>query len=155
MVTQERLKELFEYKDGDLYRKKDGKLARVKSNPKQRYERMTIDSKVYRIHRMIFLYHNGYLPDVLDHIDGNKKNNIIENLRVATQQQNCLNRMAHKNNRSGYKNVHWANSMNKWCVLINVDGKRKVINYFEDVELAGLVAQEARDLYHGEFANHH
>ena len=94
------------------------------------------------------------IPLDVHHIDGNRKNNKIENLRIATQQQNCLNRIAHKNNRSGYKNVHWANGMNKWCVLINVGGKRKVIDYFEDIELAGFVAQEARNKFHGEFARH-
>lgn len=155
MITQQRLQELFIYKDGLFFnRKTNASCSLVPITNHQRYNRIVVDGKAYAFHRLVFLYHKGYLPKIIDHIDNDRTNNRIENLREATQQQNCLNRVAHKNNRSGYKNVHWHSAMKKWSVLINVDGKRKTIGYFDDVELAGLVAQEARAKFHGEFACH-
>jgi hypothetical protein len=155
VITQERLKELFDYKDGQFIdRKTNAAKTLVPITNHHRYYRVVVDGKAYGLHRMIFLYHKGYLPKVIDHVDNDRTNNQIENLREATQQQNCLNRVAHKNNRSGYKNVHWDKAMNKWAVQISIDRKRRVFGYFDDVELAGLVAEEARDKFHGEFARH-
>ena len=54
-------------------------------------------------------------------------------------------------NKSGSKNVHWNKQRNKWTVMIRVDKKQKYIGLFEDLELAELVATEARDKYHKEF----
>jgi hypothetical protein len=155
VITQQRLLELFEYKDGQFIDSKTKTIKKpVPITAQHRYNRIVIDRKVYGLHRMIFLYHKGYLPNIIDHIDNDRTNNRIENLREATQQQNCLNRVAHKNNRSGYKNVHWNKAMNKWAVQISIGRKRHVFGYFDDVELAGLVAQEARDKFHGEFSRH-
>ena len=80
MITQNRLKELFDYQNGELIRKKTGKPATVKQTQGHRYLRMTVDSKVASVHRMVFLWHHGYLPKITDHIDGNRLNNQIENL---------------------------------------------------------------------------
>ena len=149
------MKQEVEYRDGHFYKLSNGAL--VTETPikgAHRYVRVRICGVVQRLHRMVFLYHKGYLPKIIDHIDNDRTNNRIENLREVTQQQNCLNRVAHKNNRSGYKNVYWHSAMNKWSVLVNVNGARKTIGYFDDVELAGLVAQEARAKFHGEFARH-
>ena len=155
MLTQEAMKKEVEYRDGHFYKLSDGSLVTETPIRKtQRYIRVRVCGVVQRLHRMVFLYHKGYLPKIIDHIDNDRSNNRIENLREATQQQNCLNRVAHKNNRSGYKNVHWHSAMNKWSVLVNVGGSRKTIGYFDDVELAGLVAEEARAKFHGEFACH-
>ena len=155
MITQEQLKQEVRYEDGHFYRLSDGE--QVTESPitdHHRYLRVRVCGKVYALHRMVFLWQNGYLPKIVDHIDNDRSNNKIENLREATQQQNCLNRVAHKNNRSGYKNVFWDSKSNKWCVLVNVFGKRKTIGRFEDLELAELVAYEARVKFHGEFARH-
>ena len=155
MTTQKRLKELFDYQDGQfINRKTNAVKALVPITKHHRYCRVVIDGKAYTFHRMVFFYHKGYLPKIIDHIDNDRTNNRIENLREVTQQQNCLNRVAHKNNQSGYKNVHWDKAMNKWSVQININRKRRVFGYFDDLELAGLVAVEARDKYHGEFACH-
>lgn len=155
VITQQAMRKEVEYRDGHFYKLSNG--AMVTETPikgTQRYIRVTICGVNQRLHRLVFLYHKGYLPKIIDHIDNDRTNNRIENLREATQQQNCLNRVTHKNNRSGYKNVHWEKGMNKWCVLVNVHGKRKVLGYFEDVEFAGFVAEEARAKFHGEFARH-
>lgn len=159
MITQERLKELFDYQDGALIRRKDGRSAVIAMGTK-RYERVTVDSKIQSLHRMIYLWHHGYLPKTLDHIDGDRANNKIENLREATQHQNCLNRKHQTTSKSPYKNVYLqpptknAKWKRNWVVSLNVAGKRKYIGSFEDLELADLVATEARDKFHGQFARH-
>ena len=158
MITKELLHELFEYKDGHLYWKVS-RSQRVKVGNKaggvhkpSGYYHIEFNSKKYKGHRLIFLMHHGNLPKVIDHIDGDKLNNKIENLREATQQQNCYNSGMKKLNTSGVKNVHLHKPTNKWLVQLMVNGKKKYFGLYEDLELADLVAQEARDKYFGEFA---
>jgi hypothetical protein len=159
VVTQEQLKNLFDYEDGKLIRKKNGKSAVITMGTK-RYERISVDEKIQALHRMIFLWHHGYLPKTIDHIDGDRLNNRIENLREVTQQQNCLNSKHRATSRSPYKNVFLqsqpknSNWKQNWIVSLTVNGKRKYIGSFEDLELADLVAMEARDKYHGKYAKH-
>jgi hypothetical protein len=153
MLTKEYLHSLFDYKDGQLIHKDSGKSAVIKAG-KKRYERITIDGKVHTLHRMIFLWNHGYLPATIDHIDGDRDNNRIENLREATQQQNCLNRKHHSNSKSPYKNVYWNQAAKKWAVAMSINQKRNYFGVFDDVELADLVATEARNLYHGQYARH-
>ena len=159
MVTQERLKELFDYQDGALIRRKDGRSAVIAMGVK-RYERVSVDGKIQALHRMIYLWNHGHLPKTLDHIDGNRANNKIENLREATQHKNCLNRKHQATSKSPYKNVYLqaptknAEWKRNWVVSVNVAGKRKYIGSFEDLELADLVATEARDKFQGQFARH-
>ena len=155
MLTQEYLKEKFTYKDGELIRNYNGKVVKCSKSKWHRYLRMGIQGKVETLHRVIFLYHHGYLPKVTDHIDGDRYNNRIENLREVTQQQNCLNKKHHKNSSSPFKNVYWDKKMNKWGVRVTFKGVNKYLAYFADIELADLVAQEARSKYHGEFARNY
>ena len=155
MLTQEYLKEKFTYKDGELIRNSNGKIVQCSQSKWHRYLRIFIDGKAIALHRVIFLYHHGYMPKVTDHIDGDRYNNKIENLREVTQQQNCLNKAHHKNSSSPFKNVHFDKGMNKWRVCMNINGVRKIFGYFADIELADLVAQEARSKYHGEFARNY
>lgn len=158
MVTQEYLKQLFDYQDGQLIRKigrsrlgkigeKAGGLDKVSG-----YYRLGIKGKGYLLHRMIFLHQNGFLPEFIDHINGLPTDNRIENLRVATKKQNCQNRIKHRNNTSSFKNVSWHKVHNKWGVSVYLNNKKKHFGYFEDLELADLVAQEVRSKYHRQFA---
>jgi hypothetical protein len=96
--------------------------------------------------------HHGFMPQEVDHIDADRHNNNIENLRAATPAQNQRNKPIQRNNSSGYKNIRYKNG--KWVVELKVNGKAKYFGRFEDLELAALVAFEARDKYHGEFARH-
>jgi len=159
MITQEYIKELFTYNaDGTFTRNSNGKPVKCSENTKHRYKRICIDGKTYMLHRIVFLYHHGYLPKITDHIDGNRYNNTIENLREVNQSQNCLNRSHMKHSKSPFKNVYLQKNHNNpnwkrnWVVVLTVDGKRKYFGSFEDLELANLVAHEARAKYHGAFA---
>ena len=155
-ISQEEAARLFEYRDGSLYRKvttnynaKAGDLVGVVQ--KRGYLRVRACSKQYLVHRLIFLIHHGYMPETLDHIDGDPTNNRIENLRDATQQQNCYNRRVRKDNKTGATNIYWKKQIQKWCVNLSINGKTKHFGYFKDFELAELIATEARVKYRSEF----
>ena len=159
IITQDYLHKIFEYRDGNFYWKV--KLAnRTKIGDKagslncHGYIHIGINGKLYQGHRLIFLYHYGYLPQYLDHINGIKNDNQIENLRKVTKAQNFWNTPKPKNNKSGCKNVSWHKSSKKWRVQIGVNSEKKVLGYFNDLELADLVAQEARRKYHTVYASH-
>jgi hypothetical protein len=161
MVTQELLRQLFDYKDGQLIwkvqkakRTKIGSAAGWQNFDKhgQRYLNVEINGKAYKIHRLVFLYHNGYLAKDIDHIDGNRLNNRIENLREVTESQNAFNSKIRNTNTSGYKNVF--KEKNKWRVQLSIQGKSLSFGSFDDLELAGLVAEEARNKFHGAYARH-
>lgn len=161
IIFQERLHQLFEYRDGHLYWKKlSSSLSRAKVGSKagalatHGYWRIKFDGVTYMAHKLIYAMHNGGVcPDYIDHIDGNKSNNKLENLRPATIAQNAQNVGLHKNSTTGVKNVSWSPSKNKWKVLVSANGKRKSW-LVKDLELAELVAIEARNKYHGNYANH-
>jgi hypothetical protein len=158
MLCQITLNELFSYKDGALYWK-NAPCKSVKSGQKagflnlKKYQKVKIKGKAYFAHRLIFMMHNGYMPEFIDHIDGNPENNLIENLRPASRQQNNANAKLRIDTASGAKGVTWHKS--KWNVRVSVNGERKHIGSFEDFELAELVATMAREKYHGLFARHH
>lgn len=159
MITKEYLNEIYDYRNGFLYRKNirksgitAGSLVGSKNN--HGYLQACINRKKYLVHRLIFLMHHGYLPTEVDHINNIPTDNRIENLRSANRAQNCHNQRKKAKNTSGVKNVIWRKDMQKWRVVISANGKRKTFGTFDDLELAELVAQEARILVHGNFANH-
>lgn len=152
-----RLHELFTYENGYLIRKIDVsrmKKGSIASAIDGRYKRVSVDNKRYPEHRIIFMMHYGYIPEQIDHINGNGLDNRIENLRPADNITNGQNKKKMKSNKSGIKNVFWVNQVKKWRVAIRANGKQMCIGEFKDLELAELVAIEARNKYHGEFANH-
>ena len=144
--------ELFEYRDGHLYRKHGQFAGKAGTLHHTGYVQVKVGKKNYRAHRIIFAMHHGYLPDYIDHIDGNSLNNQIENLREATNQQNQYNVGLVIRNKSGAKNVIW--NRNRWKVYMRINKKMTYVGAFEDFELAELVAVEARNKFHREFVKH-
>ena len=136
------LYQTFDYKNGSLYRK-NGKKAGYLN--KQGYVIVKIKSKPYKEHRLVFLMHYGYLPKIIDHIDGNKSNNNIYNLREASNKQNIQNSKLRKDNKSGIKGVYWYPSRNKWLVQLRIDTKIKHFGYYESIEVAKIVANSMRN----------
>ena len=156
-ITLSRLHELFDYKDGNLIWKID-KSRRVKAGDiagslnKLGYIEIGVDRRVYKAHRLIYFYHNGHLPLSTDHIDGNKSNNKIENLRNATTSQNAMNRKISTKNSSGIKGVIWHKRDKKWVVQVKVNSKYHSFGYYDNKELAELMAIEATNKLHKEFS---
>lgn len=157
MITQQRALELFDYQNGSLFWKvKPAKQIAIGSEAgcknSHGYCVVRADGVLYGVHRIIFLMHHGHLPKYIDHADRNPLNNRIENLREASASENAYNKVAQSNNRSGCKGVRWHKQIKHWCVEIQVNKVKKYLGIYKDLELADLVAQEARDLYHGNFA---
>jgi len=160
-LTVELLNELFEYdkETGKLYwkvvrgrAKVGGEVGSVNS---EGYILTTVNRKPYRAHRLVFLMHKGYLPKFLDHINGDKKDNRIENLRPVSVAQNAQNAKISSRNTSGYKGVYWISSMKKWRVQITGNGGKIIhLGCFENLEEAAEVVRVAREELHGNFANH-
>ena len=159
MITQEQVKKLFDYRNGELYwminpckNVKIGDMAGSLNN--KGYKRTSINKKIYSIHRLIFLMHYGYLPQCLDHIDGNKTNNKIENLREATPSQNCYNAKKSIINTSGVKGVSWDSNNKKWRVRFWISNIQKDFGSYYDIKVAKFIAETMRYKYHNAFANH-
>jgi hypothetical protein len=159
MITQEIANSLFEYKDGQLFRKvrasqntQIGDLAGYVD--KKGYWKVSYKNKSYLLHRIIWLMRYGNLPKELDHIDGNPQNNRIKNLRIADRSQNNCNKQVYKTSSTGIKNVTWYKPTGKWMVKLTKNKKQMFFGYFDDLELAKLVAIEARDKFHKEYLNH-
>lgn len=155
---QKRFDELFKYEDGKLIRKVSVSSARagtvVGSVENNGYIRVRVDTKKYSVHQVVFVLFHGYLPKIIDHVNGIKTDNRIENLREATSFENGYNTKLSVTSKSGVKNVRWLKKLDAWQVRLKVKSINKVIGYFKDLELAELVATMAREKYHGEFANH-
>ena len=151
-LDQNALKTVFDYKDGVLYWQKTGKKAGTLHHTG--YTQISVNRKLYNAHRLIFMLHHGWLPEVIDHIDGNRANNKIDNLRPASWSQNLQNMKLRPTNKSGCKNVSWSKEKCKWVVQLNVNKQRRFVGFFDDLEFADLVATEARSKYHSAFARH-
>lgn len=159
-ITQDLVKELFTYKNGNLYWKVHIPRSTMKINDKagslnknNGYYKIKINQKLYLGHRLIFLYHHGYLPKYVDHIDGNKQNNNIENLREITKSQNGMNRKSNKNSSSKYKGVSWAKHVNKWLVQIRINNKGINLGYFiNEIDAAKTYNIKAIELF-GKYAH--
>lgn len=159
MITQSQVAECFEHRDGKLYWKKVAHPNKqylvgqeAGSIHKTGYRHVTWMNKIHKVHRLIFVLVHGYLPKEIDHINGDRADNRIENLRPVTRSENQCNRLALANNTSGHPGVSWHKKSKAWVVRVMKNGKTVYQHYFKDLELAGLVATEARSLYHGTYA---
>ena len=118
------------------------------------YCRIKFKNRLYLTHRIAYYMYHGIEPreKLIDHIDGDKINNKINNLRLATGSQNNMNRsMLGSNNTSGAIGVHWYKRERKWCARVTVDGVQKFLGYFINKEDAIKTRKEAAIKYHGEF----
>lgn len=84
-----------------------------------------IFGRKYYAHRVVWALHYGGWPtEDIDHINGIKTDNMIENLRLASDSQNLANRGIPSNNTSGYKGVSFDKSRGKWEAYVTIEGKR-------------------------------
>lgn len=116
------------------------------------YRVFGMDGAFLQSHRVVFAMMHGRWPEhEVDHINGIKNDNRPENLREATRAQNGMNVGMSPGNTSGYKGVSWDKNLNKWRAEIYVLGKRIHLGRHNDIDLAGLIYEEAARIYHGEF----
>ena len=159
MVTQELLLKLFDYDpitgivtnkiDRSSRARKGERSGTINDNG---YRVIYICGKNYREHRLIWCMVYGNFPtNEIDHIDRNRSNNAIENLREATSTENSLN-ADYIVGLSGLRGVSPTSSGLKWRARIRVEGQQISLGHFDTVEEAHKAYLEAVKKYHGEFA---
>ena len=145
---------MFDYVDGQLIAKTDNNKRKagdaLRSITGKGYLSGSVNGRKCRVHRLVFLYFYGFMPSQVDHIDGNRQNNQIENLREATSAQNNQNRVA--TGASKIKGVVWHKQSKKWVASICINRKSVHLGSFEKIEDAAQVATDARKKLHGKFA---
>ena len=121
---------------------------------KQGYKVGNINNSLFRAHRIAWAIHYGYDPkNQIDHINGDRQDNRIENLRIVTNQQNSWNQKMRSTNKSGINGVSWCKMMNKWVARAMVDGIDHRIGYFDSKHEAAE-ARARFDRTMGFHANH-
>jgi len=118
------------------------------------YFTISVLGKNIGLHRAIWAYHNGALPPdgmVIDHINGDPKDNRIENLRLATYAQNLANKTKAPRGKQRMFGVSFNKDAKRFRSQLRVNGKRVHIGYFDTAEEA-VAAYEAkgREIY-GQF----
>lgn len=117
------------------------------------YRQIWFQGRQHMEHRVAwFLYHGEWPDRQVDHINGNRGDNRISNLRLATCSENLCNRVRQKNNTSGLKGVSWIGQYQKWQATIRFGGRNKFLGRFDTKEEAANAYNEAALKHHGEFA---
>lgn len=112
------------------------------------YVRIRLAGKRVRAHQLAWLTVNGSWPDQIDHIDGNRSNNSIDNLRLATYAQNSQNRARRRTNKSGFTGVYWDRETKKWRAEICHKGVDISLGRFIDKYAAYAAYLAAKAKYH-------
>lgn len=141
---------VFRWKKSTSNRVKVGDIAGTAQN--QGYRVIKIDGSKYLAHRLAWKMHYGNDPkDYIDHINGIKNDNRIQNLRECTHAENLRNRGKNKNNKSGYKGVYLIGS--KYKAQIGLIGKITYLGLYDTAEEAHKAYKKAAKYYHGYFYN--
>lgn len=156
-ITYDRLVELVNYdsETGIFTRKKpcarcrEGQILGYKKG--NGYIAFTLDSKKYFAHRLAWLYVNKELPENdIDHIDGNRTNNSIKNLRDVSRSENLENSSKPKshNKSTGIVGAYFHKQLGKFVSRIQVNKKDIYLGNFETAELANKAYMEAKIKFH-------
>ena len=171
MITQEELKNLFNYNletgvftrkiaTGRYNRFPIGSIAGAKHS--QGYLVIVINGKTYRNHRLAWLYVYGIFPKEIDHINGIKDDNRINNLRECNRSQNVMNYQVKNNNELGIKGLYRDKQRKRFITTVSIGNTRLNATFsdskYSSQEQAKKAAikwlQETRERLHGEFCNH-
>ena len=138
---------IFIWKKSPSKKVKKGSIAGFMQNG---YVAITFNGELQYAHRLAWLFSYGKFPDnVIDHINGIKTDNRIDNLRDVTYAVNNQNQQkGHSGSKSGKLGVNWNSSKNKWVAKIGLNGKQRHLGYFDDVDEANDMYQKAKKLYH-------
>ena len=157
MITQEKLQSLLRYDaDTGTFEWKEMRSG-IKNFPiagsihkTYGYLVICIDQKRYQAHRLAWLYVNGVTPpDLIDHIDGNRLNNCIVNLRLATMSENLQNRKGPAaNNKLGFIGASFDKRDSRWTAWIKANGKSRYLGRYATGEEASQVYLMAKRELH-------
>lgn len=165
--TEEQLEQIadvlrYDADTGDFYRMKGGgnyskmlvgkKLALATNSTG--YKVVNVVGKSLLAHHVAWFLHYGRWPeDHMDHIDHDRTNNRIENLRIASHKINAKNVAIYRNNRSGLHGVAWISGARKWRARINAD-RRCISLGMHDTLFDAAAARKSAELKHGFHQNH-
>jgi len=99
---------------------------------KSGYSTIRIKGVLYFAHRLAWLYVYNEWPDNIDHINHNRSDNKIKNLRSVSHKNNLRNMSLSISNTSGVTGVYWDKKKKSWMALIMIDGKSKFLGYSKD-----------------------
>jgi HNH endonuclease len=117
------------------------------------YRVIRLDGRCYRAHRLAWLYVHGTFPvALLDHVDMDRDNNRIANLRAADHSRNKANRLAPRSNTSGFKGVGRVKGSPRWAARIQVNYRNIHIGMFDTAEEAAAAYEATAKEFFGEFA---
>lgn len=141
-ISSEILLSIFDYRDGNLYWKywKKGRrkdlLAGTKNN--RGYIKVTVNGVQLYAHRIVWEMHNGAIPDEMeiDHINHDRSDNRIENLRLVRRSENAMNLSRAKNNKTGFTDVFFNKARSKYFVSVKVDRKHVFGGWHLSIESA-------------------
>lgn len=128
-------------------------LGSIAGTFKDGYRDVVFRRKHYRIHHIIWRVAKGYWPKELDHVNRNKSDNRIVNLREADRAEQAWNTGLSRDNTSGIKGVSWHKKSRMWRVRINVRNEQIYLGIFKDKSDAERRHQQAVKHYHGDFAS--
>ncbi|QJD54968.1 putative DNA endonuclease [Pseudomonas phage MR16] len=142
---------LFEDLGWHLRWRRTGRLAGLSPNS-EGYRQVEVAGRKYKVHRVLWEMRNSVIPVgyEVDHRDGNKLNNLPDNLRLATRNQNQHNHRVRRDNTSGSTGV--SKHRDVWKVRVMVDGQSHYGGVFSTQESAEAAANQLRRQLHGEFA---
>lgn len=157
-ISIERLRFLFSYdsETGNLIRNvakppntKAGDIAGHMSD--QGYFLVNVDGLLIRVHRVIWAINKGKWPDNnLDHIDGIRTHNKMENLREVMQAENMQNSFVRRNSRTGIKGVRLREDTGKYHAYIQINKKMIDLGCYVSIEDA-IVARKDAEIKHHPF----
>lgn len=119
------------------------------------YIHITIQNCVFLAHRLAWkMYYGTDPPSEIDHVNGIRSDNRIDNLRLASRAEQSANRHRLPNNKSGYKGVMWDKQRSKWKAVIRHHGKQHNLGRFNTAEEAASAYQAAAERFQSSFAVH-
>ena len=119
------------------------------------YKQRKIDGRMYYVHRLVWEEANGPIPEgmTIDHINGDRFDNTLSNLRMVTQQENTKNSAKNKTNTSGVSGVSWCKRRSKWRAYVRVSYNQITLGTYVDW-FDAVCARMSANNSHGFHANH-
>lgn len=112
------------------------------------YRAVKLLDRAYLAHRVAWAMTHGEWPECVDHLNGNRSDNRLANLRSVSRKMNQRNQKMHSTNTSGRTGVCWAKKSQKWIATIKVDGRQTHLGYYENFDDA-VIAREAAEQKYG------